>query len=156
MSAVLGIIAFLTVLSLSLIVTRIAAIALTYTGLSCQAASFQARSAFTGTGFTTREAEKVVDHPVRRRIIMLLMVVRSAGMVIIVISLIFSFADRGDVSRLTRLGWLVGGAPCSGCWPPAASWTAGSTAPSTTACGAGPIAVPATAPACSMFKAPTG
>jgi hypothetical protein len=110
MSAVLGIVAFLTVLSLSLIVTRIAAIALTYTGLSRQAASFQARSAFTGTGFTTSEAEKVVDHPVRRRIIMLLMVLRSAGMVTIVISLIFSFADKGDVSRLTRLGWLVGGA----------------------------------------------
>lgn len=110
MSAVFGIIAFLTVLCLSLIVTRIAAIALSYTGLSRQAASFQARSAFTGTGFTTSEAEKVVDHPVRRRIIMILMVARSAGVVTIVISLILSFADSGELSRLARVGWLAGGA----------------------------------------------
>ena len=110
MIAIVGIIAFLTVLSLSLLVTRIASVALTYTGLSEQAARFQARSAFTGTGFTTREAEQVVDHPVRRRIIMALMVARSAGFVTILISLIISFAESGDVSRLTRLGWLVGGA----------------------------------------------
>ena len=55
-----------TVLSLSLFVTQLATIALTYTGLSLEAARFQARSAFTGTGFTTSEAENVVDHPVRR------------------------------------------------------------------------------------------
>jgi hypothetical protein len=110
MIAVVGIIAFLTVLCLSLIVTRLATIALTYTGLSRQAAAFQARSAFTGTGFTTSEAEKVVDHPVRRRIIMALMVARSAGLVTIVISLILSFASSGEMDRLTRLGWLTGGA----------------------------------------------
>jgi hypothetical protein len=108
--AIVGIVAFLTVLSLSLLVTRIASVALTYTGLSEQAARFQARSAFTGTGFTTSEAEQVVDHPVRRRIITALMVARSAGFVTILISLIISFAESGDVSRLARLGWLVGGA----------------------------------------------
>jgi hypothetical protein len=107
--AVVGIIAFLTVLCLSLIVTRIATVALTYTGLSRQAAAFQARSAFTGTGFTTSEAEKVVDHPVRRRIIMTLMVARSAGLVTIVISLILSLGGSGEFSRLARLGWVIGG-----------------------------------------------
>jgi hypothetical protein len=107
--AVVGIIAFLTVLCLSLIVTRIATVALTYTGLSWQAAAFQARSAFTGTVFTTSEAEKVVDHPVRRRIIMTLMVARSAGLVTIVISLILSLGGSGEFSRLARLGWVIGG-----------------------------------------------
>lgn len=110
MIAVVGIIAFLTVLCLSLIVTKMAAIALTYTGLSRSAARFQARSAFTGTGFTTSETEKVVDHPVRRRIIMILMVARSAGIVTILISLILSFAENGEISRLVRLGWMAGGA----------------------------------------------
>jgi hypothetical protein len=109
MIGVVGVIAFITVLSLSLIVTRIATIALTYTGLSFEAARFQARSAFTGTGFTTSEAEKVVDHPVRRRIIMMLMIARSAGLVTIVISLILSFAGNAEFSRLVRLGWVVGG-----------------------------------------------
>lgn len=93
MIGIVGILAFLFVLGLSLVVTRIAAIALAHTGLSEETARFQARSAFTGTGFTTGEAENVVSHPVRRRIIMLLMVARSAGFVTIVISLILSFAE---------------------------------------------------------------
>jgi hypothetical protein len=67
MSGIVGIIALLTVLVLSLLITRVATVALTMTGLSQEAARFQARSAFTGTGFTTKEAEDVVNHPVRRR-----------------------------------------------------------------------------------------
>jgi hypothetical protein len=109
MVGVVGVIALFTVLALSLFITRLATTALAATGLSWQAARFQARSAFTGTGFTTSEAEKVVDHPVRRRIIMLLMIARSAGLVSIVISLILSFADAGGPQVLWRLGWLAGG-----------------------------------------------
>jgi len=66
MAPVIGIVAFLIVLALSLVLTRVATVALAMTGLSHEVAKFQARSAFTGTGFTTREAENVVDHPVRR------------------------------------------------------------------------------------------
>jgi len=110
MLGIIGIIAVLTVLSLSLLVTRIAATALTLTGLSREAARFQARSAFTGTGFTTREAEKVVDHPVRRRIITLLMITRSAGIVSIIISLILSFGGSAEESeKLYRFLWLIAG-----------------------------------------------
>jgi NhaP-type Na+/H+ and K+/H+ antiporter len=95
---------------MSLLVTRIATTALTLTGLSREAAKFQARSAFTGTGFTTGEAEKVVRHPVRRQIVTVLMVTRSAGLVTIVISLILSFGGRGDESQvLVRLAWLLAG-----------------------------------------------
>lgn len=111
MTGVIGIAALLTVLALSLVITRIATVALSATGLSREAARFQARSAFTGTGFTTSEAEQVVDHPVRRKIINLLMVTRSAGLVSIVISLILSFGGAGSADeRLSRLGFLVGGA----------------------------------------------
>ncbi len=110
MVGIIGIIALLTVLGLSLFITRLAAVALTMTGLSGQAASFQARSAFTGTGFTTSESENVVSHPVRRRIIMLLMIVRSAGLVTVIISIILSFMGSGTPGqRLIRLAWLVGG-----------------------------------------------
>jgi zinc protease len=56
------------VLVISLLITRIATIALTYTGLSRQAAKFQARSAFTGVGFTTSESEKVVMEERRLRV----------------------------------------------------------------------------------------
>jgi len=110
MAGIIGVIALLTVLGLSLLITRVATVALMMTGLSEEASHFQARSAFTGTGFTTTEAEDVVNHPVRRRIIMLLMILRSAGLVTIILSLILSFlGSADDITKIVRLGWLVGG-----------------------------------------------
>ncbi len=110
MVGVIGIIAFITVLGLSLLVTKVATVALIMTGLSHQIARFQARSAFTGTGFTTTEAENVVNHPVRRQIIMILMIVRSAGLVTIIISLILSLVGTGQgPETVKRLVWLLGG-----------------------------------------------
>ena len=67
-----ALVSLLVTIALSLLITHIASMALTMTGLSRDLAKFQARSAFTGVGFTTNEAEKVVAHPVRRRILMLL------------------------------------------------------------------------------------
>lgn len=99
----------IVMLFLSLIVVRIATVALVLTGLTRQEAQFQARSAWTGTGFTTREAEDVVNHPVRRRIIMLLMLVRNAGFVAALSTLILSFVqieERGQ--GLLRLGIIAG------------------------------------------------
>ena len=113
MVGIVGVIALLTVLFLSLLITRLASVALKLTGLSSEAARFQARSAFTGTGFTTDEVEKVVKHPVRRRIIMLLMITRSAGLISIIISLILTFATAGEeAGRMVRLLWMVGGIAC--------------------------------------------
>lgn len=110
MIGIIGIIALLTVLTLSLIITRIATIALSLTGLSWETSRFQARSALTGTGFTTAETEKVVNHPVRRRIILMLMILRSAGLMTIIISLIFSFLNyTKEADILYRLlGLLIG------------------------------------------------
>ncbi|MFO7764888.1 MAG: TrkA C-terminal domain-containing protein [Pelovirga sp.] len=109
MLGIIGVIALLTVLGLSMVVTRMATIALAKTGLSYTAAEFQARSAFTGTGFTTQETESVVTHPVRRRIIMFLMLLRSAGIVSILLSLILSFMGTEESDRMIRLLWLLGG-----------------------------------------------
>ncbi len=69
MSAVLSLV---VVVALGLLTTRVATVALTMTGMSLEHARFQARSALTGTGFTTSEAEAVVGHPARRRIVMAL------------------------------------------------------------------------------------
>ncbi|MBS3820362.1 MAG: potassium transporter TrkA [Planctomycetes bacterium] len=110
MIGIIGIVTSLTVLFLSLLITRLATMALTLTGLSRQVARFQARSAFTGTGFTTAESEDIVAHPIRRQIIMWLMIVRSAGVITIIISVILSFIGPAeDVTKLIRLAWLVGG-----------------------------------------------
>ncbi|MDX1594483.1 MAG: TrkA C-terminal domain-containing protein [Gammaproteobacteria bacterium] len=89
------IIMLLLVALISIVITRVATVALTHTGLSRQAARFQSRSALSGAGFTTAESENVVNHPVRRRIIMLLMLLGNAGLVTAVSSLILSFVDQG-------------------------------------------------------------
>jgi Trk K+ transport system NAD-binding subunit len=100
----------LVVLSVTLIVNRVGTIALTATGLSTEVAHFQARSALTGVGFTTSETELIVSHPVRRRIVLSLMLVGNAGLVTIIATFVVGFAGTGDsVDALTRIGTLVGG-----------------------------------------------
>ncbi len=96
----IAILSLLVVLTLSILVTRIATVALTYTGMSRESAKFQARSAFTGVGFTTDESEKVVNHPIRRRILLLLMLLGNAGVITAVSSLIISFVNVKESSSL--------------------------------------------------------
>ncbi len=106
----IAVVSFLVVVTLSLIIERIATVALTLTGLSRDAAKFQARSAFTGTGFTTSEAEMVVGHPVRRRILMMLMGLRSFEIVTGVSTLVLTFVSAGSSGEgLVRVIWLGGG-----------------------------------------------
>lgn len=93
-----AVISLLVVLAISVIVTRIATVALLHTGMSREAAQFQARSAFTGVGFTTTEAETVVNHPVRRRVVMLLMLLGSAGIVSVIASLLLTFIHTSPTS----------------------------------------------------------
>ena len=112
MSTFTPIISLLVVVTLGLLITRIGAVALRFTGLSRDSARFQARSAFTGVGFTTRESEHILDHPVRRRIIMLLMLLGNAGFVAAVSSLIPLFVSSPDgagLGLLGRLFWLASG-----------------------------------------------
>lgn len=98
MSSIIPIITFPLVLFVGFLVTRVATVALTFTGLSREFARFQSRSAFLGVGFTTRESEQIMDHPVRRRIIMLLMFIGNAGFVAAVASLLQVFIGGGDSS----------------------------------------------------------
>lgn len=104
-----GIVAVLVLVSLSLIVTRVGSAALEATGVSRDLAHFQARSAFTGVGYTTGEAESVARHPVRRRIVLLLMLLGNAGLVSVVASLVLGFSGTGGRAAALRLGVLVGG-----------------------------------------------
>lgn len=87
----MAVVFLLFVVSLSLAITKIAATALMLTGMSPESARFQARSAYCGVGFTTSESEALVAHPVRRKIIMLLMLLGNAGIATVVATLIVSF-----------------------------------------------------------------
>ena len=100
------------ILSISVIVTKVATIALMHTGLSRQSAKFQARSAFTGVGYATQEAENIVNHPVRRKIIMSLMLLGNAGIVSVIAGLLLTLLDNkeaNEISLTTRLMLLLGG-----------------------------------------------
>lgn len=114
----IALISLFLVILLSIVITRIATVALVHTGLSVETARFQARSALTGTGFTTREAEQVINHPVRRRIIMILMLWGHAGLITVVSSLILTFVGGQSETMETEkflflilgmalLGWMA-------------------------------------------------
>ena len=111
LSGVLAIASLLVVVAMSVLVTRVASAMLVHTGISRDMARFQARSAFSGTGFTTSETEALVNHPVRRRIISTLMMFGNVGIVTTVSSLILAFVNTGDDTghALERFGLLVAG-----------------------------------------------
>jgi Trk K+ transport system NAD-binding subunit len=76
----------LLVILFSFLIVRAAAIALMLTGMEEKRARFQALSAFSGTGFTTKESELVVNHPLRRHIIIWLMLLGHAGVVTVIVT----------------------------------------------------------------------
>jgi hypothetical protein len=77
---------------ISMLIVRAGAIALMMTGMSFEKAKFQALSAFSGTGFTTREAERVVNNAQRRKIVSWLMILGNVGIVTVIVTATSSFA----------------------------------------------------------------
>jgi len=99
----------LLVIFVSFLIVRAAAIALMMTGMERKRAVFQALSAFSGTGFTTKEAEFVVNHPVRRRIVSWLMILGNAGIVTVIITATSSIVtSEGYLLSIDVLILLVG------------------------------------------------
>ena len=104
-----AIVTLLATLTFSTLVTRVAAVALMLTGLSRDTARFQARSAFYGVGFTTSESETIVGHPVRRKIVMMLMLLGNVGLVMVAATLILSAMGVQGSSWTDAKVWLFGG-----------------------------------------------
>lgn len=98
------------IFAISFFLVRVAAISLKLTGLPEHNARFQAISALTGTGFTTSEAEMIVNYPIRRKIIALLMLFGNLGIVSVLSTLMISFVrtDADFNSIMTQLGWIIG------------------------------------------------
>jgi hypothetical protein len=104
LTAVAALLILLSVVAVSILVARIATRAFMLTGLSKETARFQARSIITGTGFTTDEAEHIVNHPVRRRISLTLMLIGNAGLVTAVSTFVLSFTSTGTAAEALRRG----------------------------------------------------
>ncbi|MEJ2740608.1 MAG: TrkA C-terminal domain-containing protein [Dehalococcoidia bacterium] len=71
-----------------LLILWIGSIALEATGLDRSKSRFQALSALTGTGFTTSQAEMIVEHPKRRRITTYLILIGNTGIAAFLILLV--------------------------------------------------------------------
>ena len=104
-------IALLFIVAVSLLIVRLGANALILTGMSAAAAQFQAASAFFGVGFTTSEAEMVMRHNVRRRIILHLIIAGNIGLTSALATIIVSIMSTGGNTQdmatkliLTALG----------------------------------------------------
>ncbi len=103
----IAVVSLFAVAVVSLLITRVATVAFVLTGMSQEAARFQARSALSGTGFTTAESESVVNHPVRRKIVMTLMLLGGAGILTTFATLVIGFANATRGEAYSRLGAML-------------------------------------------------
>ena len=97
----------LIVLAASFIVVRIGAVAFELTGMRWDQAKFQALSAYTNSGFTTRESEEITSHPVRRRIASYLIIAGNAGLVTTVASFAGSLVTPQLLGSVRNLGIII-------------------------------------------------
>jgi len=105
----LGIVLLFFFIVFSFFIVRVGAVALELTGMERLKARFQALSAFTGTGFTTRESEMIVGHHQRRKIVTILMLLGNAGIISVIASFVLSLVTtRGIVKpSLTLLSIIL-------------------------------------------------
>jgi hypothetical protein len=96
-------------IAISFVVVRIGAVALELTGIPWDQAKFQALSAFTNAGFTTRESEDITGHPARRRIASILIVLGNAGLVAVVGSFAGSLMSPRGLEAVPNLALVAGG-----------------------------------------------
>lgn len=93
----------------SFLVVKADAVALMMTGMDEKRAKFQALSAFSGTGFTTKEAESVINNPKRRRIITWLMILGNAGIVTVIVTTTSSLVTSKGYQLSLNVMILLGG-----------------------------------------------
>jgi Trk-type K+ transport system membrane component len=96
-------------ISISFLIVRAAAIALMLTDLDIRKAKFQALSAFSGTGFTTKESEAVVNHPMRRKIITGLIILGNVGIVTVIVTTTSSLVTSRMYELPINIAFLLSG-----------------------------------------------
>ena len=99
----MAVVLLLLAISISFIVVRMGAVMLEMTGVPWEHAKFQALSAFTNAGFTTRESEQITRHPLRRRIATVLIVLGNAGLITTVGSFATSLAQPQPARAIVNL-----------------------------------------------------
>lgn len=99
----------MVIFTIPTILVRIASTIMRLTGLPDNVARFQSLSAMTGTGFTTRESELIVNYPIRRRVLMTLMIIGNIGLVSVVSTFVVAFSEIGPerASVVQQVFWFT-------------------------------------------------
>jgi len=107
----IAILMLVVIMFLSLLVTRVATTILMHTGMSADNARFQARSAWTNSGYTTSRSECMVNHPIRRRVLMVLMLLGNVGLATTSAAFIVGMAEESNhfLNAFLKFFSLVGG-----------------------------------------------
>lgn len=92
----IAILTLVTIMFLSLLATRLATAVLMHTGMSRDNARFQARSAWTNSGYTTSQSECMVNHPQRRKVLIVLMLLGNVGLATTTAAFIIGMSGNGS------------------------------------------------------------
>lgn len=99
---------FIITTVVSITVVRIGAVAFQLTGMHWSLAKFQALSCFSGTGFTTSEAELVTTHVLRRKIAAFLMILGNVGIVTLIASVANALSPQQTLwAQLSESIWPI-------------------------------------------------
>lgn len=99
-----SVIALIVILAAAYVIVVAGASAYELTGLDRNEAIFQSLSAFTNAGFTTIQAEKVVEHRARRRITMTLIILGYAAAATVVATLVRSIEVKSVYDGVWHVG----------------------------------------------------
>lgn len=90
---------FFAVLGIILLIIEVIAIIFKVTGLGLDRARFQVISILTHTGFTTKESELIVQHPLRKRIASYLMIVSYVGQATLISVIVNMIRDKNGITN---------------------------------------------------------
>ena len=107
MISVILLIPVIIIIVVSVVVVKIGSVALSMTGMSESKAQFQSLSAFSGTGFTTRDSEVIMEDGMRRKIVMVLMILGNAGYITVITTMVLTFAKGGIKPTLVNSSILI-------------------------------------------------
>ncbi|GIP38754.1 potassium transporter TrkA [Paenibacillus sp. J31TS4] len=82
------------------LVVEISTVLLVYTGLEKEVSRFQALSLLTGTGYTTKEAELILRHPLRRKIGGFLILFGAFSLAVVISALSNILAERSGLRTI--------------------------------------------------------
>jgi len=108
MGIVSAVMPLIVIIGIFFFIVRVATVILKLTGMDEKTARFQAISAFTGTGFTTKEAETLLEKEVRRKTITCLMVLGKIGIVSVIGGLFLSFGKDNISSDVWKALIILG------------------------------------------------